>query len=110
MLNKPGPCPEGYPIQGSPPVAGVLEALPVLCDYLCQDAWPDGSARDPSIVLVMAEGGMFKACLSVKETDQTLWVSAEDPRNLLTLLEEALQTDRPSWRKRKAASRAPGRR
>lgn len=101
MLSRPTSPPEGYPIQGSPPAAGVLETLPHLCDYLCQDSWPDGAPREPSIVLIMAEGGMFKACLSVKETDQTLWTSAEDPRHLLQNLEDCLSSSKPSWRRRK---------
>lgn len=103
MLSKPNGTPEGYAIVGSPPLTSVSEALPHLCEYLCQDAWPDGTARDPSVIIIMAEGGTFKACLSVKETEQCLWTSAEDPRHLLDNLEAGLDRDRVDWRRRRGA-------
>lgn len=82
---------------------GVLKRYPTLVEYLGQDTWEDGTAREVSTVLAVMECGLFKGCLIDKEGERTLWVTAPTPEKLWMALESALSGPRPDWRKRKEA-------
>lgn len=77
-----------------------LEKLaPTLGMYLCSDAWPDGEIRQRSSLVVFIEELMFKACLSDKDTQTTLWCSAKTWEGLLEGFEARLTDDVVDWRK-----------
>jgi len=82
-----------------------VKRFPTLIEYLGQDTWEDGSAREVSTVLCVMEGGLFKACLIDKEGDRTLWVTTSTLGKLWEALEAAVSADRPDWRRRREAPR-----
>lgn len=77
------------------------ERAPALGAYLTCDTWPDGKPRSHSTLIIFVQDGMFKACLSDKDTNMGLWSSAKSFDDLLEALEARLTDDRPDWRKSK---------
>jgi hypothetical protein len=71
---------------------------PTLFDFLSQDTWPDGEARERATVILFAEGGTWKACLSDKTTQACLWATGDTFVGLLEGLEGRLTEDKPDWR------------
>lgn len=75
------------------------ERSPTLGHFLCSPCWPDGEARQLSSLVVFVEDGIFKACLSDKDSSNVLWSSAKCWDDLLEALEARLTDDVPDWRK-----------
>lgn len=105
-FKRPG---EGMPKDGDAPAPVAdkdfaREAQTVL-DYMTQPAWPDGSKREKSSMIVFSEDGVFKVCLSDKETGYVLWASASTFWGLLEALEGRLTEGSPDWRKSRAGKK-----
>lgn len=96
------PLPGGIPVGGtgkSPMPHCLQERSPTLGHFLCDEVWPDGELRQRSTLVVFVEDGMFKACLSDKDSGTSLWASCKSFDDLLEALEARLTDDRPDWRK-----------
>lgn len=81
---------------------------PNLWEYVSKTAYPDGSPREPSALIIV--GGMdgWRGCVSDKDNQRTLWKSAATLDDLLLTLEEALAADdAASWRQA-ASAKAKG--
>lgn len=77
---------------------------PHLVEYLTETRYPDGSPREPSSLIIVADGTGWRGCVSDKDNSRTLWKSATTVEALLLTLEEALASDDPSvWRQSAAA-------
>jgi hypothetical protein len=72
---------------------------PTLAAYLTAAAWPDGEVRQLSSLVIFCEDGVFKACLSDKDTGNVLWASSRVWSDLPLSLEARLTEDSPDWRK-----------
>lgn len=72
--------------------------FPELGEFLARVRWPDGSPRRCGTLLVVAQDGMWKGCLTCKETFQKCWVSATTLQDLLELLERGLVESALPWR------------
>lgn len=86
---------------GGPQGPGVADAgaWPHLLEYLQSTKYPDGSAREPSCLIIVAESGGWRGCVSDKDNSRTLWKTADTVEGLLLALEQALAEDDPSaWR------------
>ncbi len=59
----------------------------------------DGKKRTPSSLVLFAEGGEFKACLTEKDANLKLWRSADTFQKLLGALEKALASGQADWRR-----------
>jgi len=85
----------------SPPGPGAADAaaFPELWQHLTATTYPDGSARQTSSVIVVADAQGWRGCVSDKDNGRTLWRSSETVEGLLVALEDALAADDPaSWR------------
>lgn len=72
---------------------------PHLIEYLTSVVYADGTARQPSTLIVVADGNGWRGCVADKDNDRTLWKAAGSVLDLLTLLEQALAEDDPAaWR------------
>lgn len=89
------------------PEEGDSQQWPTLCSHLTVHEWRDGTAREPSTLLILFQDGVWKACLIDKATGRNLWVSSPVLRGVWDNLETALTSPRPDWRVRKDL---PGRR
>lgn len=86
------------------PGAGALEITdagtwPCLVEYLTVASYPDGSPRQVSSLIIVADRSTWRGCVADKDNDRTLWRSASTLEGLLLELEQALAADDPaSWR------------
>lgn len=83
---------------GDPVDAKFEKAYPTLWLYLASKMWPDGEVRKRSSLVVFAEEGMLKGCLSDRDTDSSLWGASSTFTGLLEALEGRLTEDVPEWR------------
>lgn len=70
---------------------------PALCEYLTSMVC-DGKSRFTATLLVFAENGRFKACLSDRETDCSFFRSSESFQGLLDAVEASLRQGDADWR------------
>lgn len=88
----------GSPAQ-SGPGASDAEQWPNLWEHLTATTYPDGSARQTSAVIIVADVSGWRGCVSDKDNGRTLWRTADSVEGLLLALEEALAADDPTaWR------------
>jgi len=100
-LRKPIAASKATPGPSRPEdVEGEVEFTTLFC-YLCDDTWEDGQARQRSTLIVFSEEDAFKACLTDKDNDMTLWASSKTLSGLLGALEARLNDPEAEWRKRR---------
>lgn len=88
----------GTPAGGGPGVADA-KTWPTLVEYLTATKYPDGEARVPSALVIVADSSGWRGCLSDKDNQRSLWKVADTLEGLLLALEEAAAGDDPgSWR------------
>jgi len=96
------PITSGIPVGGTgkfPTPPCLAERAPTLGHFLCDESWPDGEARQRSTLVIFVEDGNFKACLSDKDSNTSLWASCKSFDDLLEAMESRLTDDRPDWRR-----------
>ena len=71
---------------------------PILWDYLTQGKWKDGETREVSTLMVIPEGGVFKAMLRDRAMGVVCWVACPTLSGLLEVLESALGDPHHEWR------------
>jgi len=74
-----------------------LELYPCLADLLCRFT-SDGKRIKTATIAVWADDGRYKARVTDRHLNQTLWVTLHDPNELFSELESALTADFPDWR------------
>lgn len=79
----------------------VLDGRDALKAHLSLEAWPDGSARETSTLMLCWGEGRFRACLNDRAAQRSVWVSNLTLEACLDALERGLQTDSLEWRKMK---------
>lgn len=85
--------------------------FPLIIEQLVETKYPDGSARVPGALIIVADVGGWRGCISDKDNDRTLWKAAASVLDLLTALETALAEDDPTaWRQASGGQRKPRKR
>lgn len=69
----------------------------------------EGKARSPSSLVVFAEDGIWKGCLTEKDANLKLWRTGETLQKLLASLEKALASGQADWRRGWAPDASKGR-
>lgn len=85
--------------QGSVTEGMLPKKFPNLLAMLQDSKYDDGSARETSTLLVLAEGGMVKLCLNDRDLGRTAWTTATTLEDALASLESRLAKDQCEWRK-----------
>lgn len=83
-----------------------LEKWGALLEFLFAEAYPDGTERKTGTLLIFADEGRLKACLSDRDQMLVGFVTGGSLMELLAAAEAALRQDSVDWR----ASRENGRR
>lgn len=86
----------------------MAKVCPALLEYLVEDRWEDGSARERATLLLFVEDGWWKACLNDRASQRALWASASTLQGVLGTLEECLQQGTGEWRKNAYARQGGG--
>lgn len=84
--------------------AGDLKAYPALVDFLCADAWPDGTERKPGTLLIFADAGKFKGCLSDRDQALVLFFTVDSLALVMEAADDVLRAEDADWRPAKGGS------
>lgn len=71
---------------------------PQLWAYLSQKVWDDGTARQPSSLLVFEQDGIFKCMVRDKDAGLCCWVASPTLSELFSAIEAALVDPGTEWR------------
>ena len=83
---------------GQPPKDAA--AFPNLWEHLSVDKWPDGTKRETSTIIVVADNGGWRGCLSDKANSCVMWKTGPTLEALLKAMEKALdKVDPRDWRR-----------
>lgn len=94
------PKPDGAP-GGSVECKGLSEMrslMPAVHEFLTLTTLPDGSSRQVATLIVFADAGAIKVCLSDRQTGRSLWATADTLDDALGALDEAIQAGTADWR------------
>ncbi|MBC7121492.1 MAG: hypothetical protein H5T33_08025 [Candidatus Methanosuratus sp.] len=73
--------------------------FPTLIEYLTATQYPDGSKRETASLIIVADVGGWRGCLSDKDNGRSLWKAGDSVLGLLMALEQAAAEDDPAaWR------------
>jgi len=92
---------------GGPGITDQSE-YPHILEYLTSTTFDDGSAREPSAMVIVADASGWRGCISDKDNGRTLWKAASSVEELLVTLELALAEDDPSAWRQSAATKGRG--
>jgi len=95
------------PVKNSPSSPGdyvmpdddLRESFPVLCSYLCENVYDDGSPRKVATLTLFVEDSVLKGALNDRDQDRSLYASGSTLQSVLEALEGALKSGVPAWRK-----------
>jgi len=78
------------------------QSYPALAEFLGGSEAAEGVQKlFPHTLMVFAEGGRLKYCLTCSQTNFVGWGSISDPEKLLECIERDLNEDQTDWRERK---------
>jgi hypothetical protein len=80
------------------PAGVLLRRTPRLCQYLTDNRWEDGSARETSTITVFLDAGRLKLVLSDRALGRSAFVSGMSLEELLDAVEAGLEGDCLEWR------------
>ncbi len=76
----------------------LVTKCPFLHELMTALVGPDDKPRQPCSVVIFAEDGVWKGCLSEKNLDMNLWASSDSLVGVLEALEHRLNADVIEWR------------
>jgi hypothetical protein len=83
---------------GSPPAD--QSTYPLLWEHVSEVVWPDGTKREPSTMVIVADNGGWRGCLSDKANGLVMWKTGDSLQKLLNALEKALrEANVRDWRR-----------
>jgi hypothetical protein len=98
-LQKRGPQENGQATEG----AWVfnpkdLDRWPALLEFITSRAWPDGTLRQSGTLLLFADEGRLKVCLSDRDQGVVCFVTGDGVMGLLDAAEQLLRDGDGDWR------------
>jgi hypothetical protein len=98
-LQKRGRAPEDSSPGGQAAVGGELsKRWPHVLEFLASCSWGDGTSRVTGTVMLLTEGGRWKAWAHDRDSSEGLFVSALTLEGTLDALEDILITGNGDWR------------
>lgn len=76
--------------------------FPALWEYVTEDAWEDGTARETATLLIFYEEGCLKACLNDRSGQRSAFWSNRSLAGLLACVEADLQAGAVEWRTKRS--------
>lgn len=93
---------------GGGPGASDATTFPALWEHLTATQYPDGSVRETSSIIIVADHQGWRGCLSDKDNGRTMWKTASSVEELLLTLEEGAASDDPTAWRQSAGSKFKG--
>jgi hypothetical protein len=85
------------------------KVCPALHEHMTVTAFDDGQVRSTCSLVLFCEEGVFKACLTDRDTEFSLWGTGETFHGALASLESRLVSPDPGWRKKRPQKGRQGR-
>lgn len=83
---------------GGKPVGGEFSARwAAIWEYIAEDKWEDGKARQTSTLQLFTDRGACKVCLKDRDQGVNCWVTGRDPFEALDALESVLRSGTAEW-------------
>lgn len=76
----------------------MLSQLPTLHEWLVEIMWEDGKKREPGSLMIVAEGGWWKAWIHDRDGKRSAWLAGASIRDVLLAVEEGLVANSVAWR------------
>jgi hypothetical protein len=85
---------------GSPAgnVVGVGDSWPAAAEFLTMTRWEDGKRRETGTIMIVCEGGMWKAWLHDRDAHRSAWLSGSTAAEMMEAVEQALLSGCVGWR------------
>jgi len=80
------------------PDSAFVRDYPALAEFMSMDRWDDGTAREPTTLLLFASDGRLKACVNDKACNRVAFITGVDLQEVLRLIECGLETNTLDWR------------
>lgn len=71
---------------------------PVLHEWMTEITWDDGKKREVGTLMVVAEGGWWKAWLHDRDGRRSAWLAGVTLHDLFAAVEDALGSNTVAWR------------
>jgi hypothetical protein len=85
---------------------GVWEKdYPALVEFLTSSTWPDGSGRTAGTLMIMVEGGLWKAWVHDRDASVAAFVSSGTLMGLLKSVSQGVESGQLDWRADKVKAR-----
>ena len=82
---------------------------PQMLEYLTSPAYPDGTKREMSVLIVACDGPVWRVALTDKDNGRIMWKTGQSLPDALSAIELALLDDDPShWRRAADSPRKRG--
>jgi len=78
--------------------AFLRDNYPTVFAFLTQTVWEDGARRKAGTIMLVAEGGMWKAWVHDQDGRRSAWLSGATVAILAQSIEEGLADDTMGWR------------
>lgn len=82
-----------------------MKRYPTILQFLCDDKYDDGGAREVSALSVSIREGDILLALNDKDLKQSVYTQAHSFEEGMKLMEEALRDGKAQWRPWKAGKR-----
>jgi len=82
-----------------------VKKYPTIIQYMTDDQYDDGGARETSALSITIRDGDFLLALNDKDLKQSIYTQAHTLTDGLKLMEEALRDGKAQWRPWKAGKR-----
>lgn len=107
LMQRPNRPVEGKSVGPGVSDPQMQQRCPTLWQFLTTCQYDDGTAREPSTLLVFLQDGSLKGMIRDKDGDRCLWAAARSLVGLLDALDGALGDPGADWRPdRKAAGQS----
>jgi len=85
--------------------SGFALAYPHIYEHLHEEKYEDGTLRQTSTLLIFNDGGCLKLCLSDRDNNRSVFVTATCFDDAMVRLEQGLREDDLEWRVKPQSSR-----
>ncbi len=102
-LRKVVPAAVGESVEAKAQAGDWGTRLPAITEFLTAIVWDDGTPRLRGSLILFSEEGLWKLCLSDKDSGRVAFVTAQTPVEVFGAAEKGLAAGSLDWRASKSA-------
>ncbi len=98
FIKRSESVPGQRPTDPAPDPQGCIDRFPATYEFVTTALWDDGKKRETGTVMVLAEGGRWKAWVHDRDGKRSCFVSAPTFPSLFEAVEDVLANGAGDWR------------